>query len=236
MYSYFFDSARVVLLSNYLYDDVKSFVSKDQIFILANGSKDFLPSAQKSFHKSVNGTLQIGYLSNLIVSKGILILLDVLKRLDKNGYNFNCTIAGIESELTANSLNVEIKTRELNDKVKFIGAVQGESKAHFFNSLDVFVLPTNYPLECMPLVLIEAASVGLPIISSLIGGIPDIVNNSNGFLIEVDDLENGVYNALCQLYEYPELIESLGLNSRRIYEQRFTEERFNNNVFDILTL
>ncbi|MFN3530014.1 MAG: glycosyltransferase family 4 protein [Bacteroidia bacterium] len=235
MYVYFFKSVKVILLSNHLYNDIKDFVSVDQIVVLPNGTKDLLPTAEKGFSKSGTQPMQIGYLSNLIISKGVLLLLDVLKELHKNDYKFNCTIAGNESELTHVTLDSEIKKRGLADVVHYIGSVQGERKTLFFKNLDVFVFPTKYPLECMPLVLIEAASCGLPLICSDLGGIPDIVDKSNGFLIEVNQLTEGVYNALCQLYDSPRLVYELGSNSRKVYEEKFTEEIFTRNIYDILT-
>jgi len=73
-----------------------------------------------------------------------------------------------------------IKERNLEKKFFLIGALPQAAK--YLKAFDVFVLPSIK--EGFPYVLLEAMAAGLPIVSSLVGGTPEIIENGqNGFLI-----------------------------------------------------
>ena len=71
---------------------------------------------------------------------------------------------------------------ELNDIVKYIGWVSGVDKIKHFIDSDIYILPSYN--EGLPISILEAMSYSLPIISTTVGGIPEIVSSDNGLLIE----------------------------------------------------
>jgi glycosyltransferase involved in cell wall biosynthesis len=65
--------------------------------------------------------------------------------------------------------------------------VQRDELATILSKHDILILPTFYPGEGYPGVIIEAFSVGLPVISTNWKNIPEIVNEGNGLLVPVRD-------------------------------------------------
>ncbi|MCH5180068.1 MAG: glycosyltransferase [Erysipelotrichales bacterium] len=94
-----------------------------------------------------------------------------------------------------NDLIDYVTENKLTDYVSFVGSVKDTE--NYYSMGDVFVLTSIY--EGLPMTILEAMACGLPIISTNVGGIPDIVD-SNGILIESNDLI-GLTNAMVELKE-----------------------------------
>jgi glycosyltransferase involved in cell wall biosynthesis len=76
----------------------------------------------------------------------------------------------------------------ISDKVIFCGWVRGQKKIDEIKNADVFILPSYR--EGLPVSILEAMSAGLPIVSTNVGGIPNIIKDGiNGFLFKPGDLE-----------------------------------------------
>jgi glycosyltransferase involved in cell wall biosynthesis len=73
----------------------------------------------------------------------------------------------------------------LKDYINFTGLLQNEGLVKAVNSADFMVMFSNY--ENMPVVINEAFSCGVPVISSAVGGIPEFVNEERGVLVKVAD-------------------------------------------------
>lgn len=69
----------------------------------------------------------------------------------------------------------------LTDIVKFEGWVSGDKKIKLLNWADVYILPSFN--EGLPISILEAMSYKMPIISTPVGGIPEVVDSSNGILV-----------------------------------------------------
>jgi glycosyltransferase involved in cell wall biosynthesis len=86
--------------------------------------------------------------------------------------------------------------------------------------MDIFVLPSAQP-EPFGGVVMEAMSLGLPVIGTNLGGTPDqIAEGETGFLFPASDLK-ALAQALNRLIENPRLRESMGRASRTRIETRF---------------
>ena len=71
---------------------------------------------------------------------------------------------------------------ELARQVIFAGQRSGGEVAHLLQAMDIFVLPSLR--EALPIALLEAMSVGLPVIATRVGGIPEVVDDGrNGLLV-----------------------------------------------------
>ena len=184
LYKRFFRGLKVILLANVLYKDVEKYVAKKDVLICPNGipeSLQYEPKAERN-----NPIPQILFLSNLIISKGVMVLLDALKILNEHGMVFACNVVGGETEeLDASCFLGEIENRGLAGKVVYVGKKYGDEKKEFFEKADMFVFPTYYHNEAFPLVNIEAMEYKLPIVTTDEGGIPDmVVNGENGLICE----------------------------------------------------
>ena len=102
-----------------------------------------------------------------------------------------------------------IKNNKLEDIARFEGWVSGEKKLRLLNEADIYILPSFN--EGLPISILEAMSYGCPIISTPVGGIPEVVN-SNGILVTPGN-EEEIWNAMDRYIKNPSLIESEGCQS-----------------------
>jgi glycosyltransferase involved in cell wall biosynthesis len=101
-----------------------------------------------------------------------------------------------------------------------------------FQESDVFVLPTR--AEAYGIVAIEAGASGMPVIMTDIGGVRDIVlDNKNGYLIDVDDVPQLV-DRMSRMINDPDLRRQMGRNARERVEKYFDAHKNAARVVDIL--
>lgn len=229
-----YKNSTVILLSWRLYPDIEKIVSREQVRICPNG----IPETDVYSRNESQSTIpQILFLSNLIESKGVLVLLDACKILKEKGYLFNCRFVGGETkEIDASRFQKEVEKRGLNDFVKYAGKKYGKDKYKEFSDSDMFVFPTYYKNECFPLVLLEAIQQKIPVVSTTEGGIPDIVKDGDtGLLVEP---ENAIDLAIKieSLINNPDLRHSIGMNGFNNYKKNYTLDKFQENICQELLL
>lgn len=173
------------------------------------------------------------FLSNLLIDKGVLVLLDALKILKDKGYSFVCDFVGSETkDIDAARFAKEVDERGLNSFANYHGRKYGEEKDVYFKQAEAFVLPSFN--EAFPLVNIEAMEYKLPIVSTNVGGIPDeVVDGENGFIIKDKDSQS-LADALCKLLGDESLRQKMGENGYQKFKAKFTEKCFENKIKDIL--
>lgn len=138
---------------------------------------DLQPSNNKLQRTS---NMHIMYMGALHREKGVIELLTALTNLQN--LDFHIDICG---KLTDQSIKDEFErlTKELGEKVEIHGYVSGEEKTKLLNRADIFILPSYH--EGMPLVILEALAAGCAIISTPVGGTPEILNEENVVWIEI---------------------------------------------------
>lgn len=229
-YRFVFNGAEVILLSNQLYKDVETFVPLSNVHVCANGIVDTtMKFERKTYTKK---TVKILFLSNLMESKGVFELLDACTILQQRGIEFECNLVGAEGDLNASQFSEKVKQKQLSGKIKYLGKKYGKDKHDVFADADIFIHPTLN--DCFPLVLLEAMQYSLPIVSTFEGGIPDIVDeNVTGFLVPQ---KNAVALAekLEMLIENSELRQQMGKAGRQKFDEKFTLEKFEHKLNEIL--
>jgi glycosyltransferase involved in cell wall biosynthesis len=155
----------------------------------------FLPLSVSG--KGNSKILKIGFLSYFVEMKGIRYLMPAIKKLKESEIPFLLSIGG-DGPLKDEMISY-VKKNKLEENVKFLGLIKNKDKELFFRNIDLFILPSisiGMETDGLPVVLMEAISYGVPIISTNISGIPEIcINNYNGYLIEqrsVDDIVNAI--------------------------------------------
>ena len=226
-----YKDTKVILLSWYLYPDIEQVVNKEQIIICPNGIPGI--SGNESQIERNNETPHLLFLSNLIPSKGVYTLLDACKLLKEKGYNLVCDFVGGESkEITKGIFEKAVEERGLNNIAIYHGPKYGNEKISHFVNADIFVQPTSN--DCFPLTLLEAMQYQLPIITTNIGGIPDIViNNENGYICECNNAE-ALANAIEELINNRQKTFEMGQNGYHLFNEKFTLELFNKNIIQII--
>ena len=129
-------------------------------------------------------------------SKNISGLLESLKIIDDKGIDFQCTLIGEGMDLEL--MKEKAQNLQLINKVSFTGLLQGQELADKLSSGDFLVLSSNY--ENMPVVILEALASGLPVVSTNVGGIKEMVDETKVILVEPKNKE-ALAEALIKMIE-----------------------------------
>lgn len=101
--------------------------------------------------------------------------------------------------------------------VRFAGFLDLAGKAREGDAADVFL---NTPrIDNRPICVVEAAALGLPIVSTNVGGMPDLLDDGRTGLLVPDDDDRAMANAVLRLLDEPELAERLSAAGRVLAEQ-----------------
>ena len=120
-------------------------------------------------------------------------------------------IGAAESELLLSQVNHDLRLARLTERVQFIG-VKPDSRP-YLAALDAFLLSSRE--DSFPLVMLEAASLGLPVVCFAdSGGGPEFVGTDAGIVVDYADTRAAA-QALVKLSESPELRRTLGTAGRQ---------------------
>lgn len=170
-------------------------------------------------NKTKNQGFVIGCIKSLEIVYGIKYLIIAFGKLVEKYPNekLQLLIGGGGSELK--NLAKLASDLGIDNKVTFTGKIENESVPDFLNKLDLAVFPSLS--ESFGVAAIEASSVGLPVIVSNVGGLPEVVENGvTGLVVEPKDVE-GIYKSIEFLYNNPQERNRLGKNGRLKVEREY---------------
>ena len=148
--------------------------------------------------------------------KGIGYLLDAFKTIEGHA---KLIIVGDGSDYEK-YINYQKQDENLTKKVYFLGK-KNDIKGILEQS-DVFVFPSLH--ENLPNSIVEACKIGLPVISTNVGGIPEIIENEKeGLLVKPYNSEE-IKNAINFLLANPKLIKEYGKNAKKKVDTYFSKE------------
>ena len=116
-------------------------------------------------------------------SKNITGLIDALQILEERNINFQFVFIGDGIDFAM--IKDYVKKLKHQENIRFTGVLEGQDYVGELSSGDFLVLSSNY--ETQGVVLLEAFACGMPVVSTNVGGIPEIVNESNGILVPPHD-------------------------------------------------
>lgn len=176
--------------------------------------------------KKADGKLHLLFLGEISKRKGIYDLLNTLK--DNREFFQNKLLLRIGGNIIDGDINTFIDENEMSRFVKYEGWVSGEKKVDCLEWADVYILPSYN--EGLPIAILEAMSYARPVISTNVGGIPEIVHSyQNGVLIEPGNSEQ-IKEAIQFFIDYPDKILEYGKKGFQTVQPFFPE-----NVFRQLT-
>lgn len=156
-----------------------------------------------------DGKIHLLFLGLIAESKGIFDLLEAIVQY-RDVLN-NKVYLHIGGNGKIDVLKDFIKQYNIQNIVTYEGFVSGEKKIELFNQADVYILPSY--AEGLPVSILEAMSYKLPILSTLVGGIPEIVQtNINGILFQPGD-KIAMINAIMTLLKNKKLRIEMGKHS-----------------------
>jgi glycosyltransferase involved in cell wall biosynthesis len=179
--------------------------------VIPNGIAD--TQVRSPLEQNRTKTLTVGHVGSIVAAKGWRLLVDAVGRLRQKGTPVQAVLAGRGDE----EGQARMLARQNSDWMTFEGFVPNPRES-LLSRLDVLVLMSEQ--EGLPMAIIEALSVGVPIIATPVGGVPEAVTDGrNGMLIprSVEALEQ----ALLRLVSDQELRRSMSAEARRTFEDRF---------------
>jgi len=208
-------SNAVIVLSDIWAKFIYQYSGQKNIITIENGIN------LEPFYKceSSKDSIKILFVGALGRRKGLFTILESIKNfpeLQVPRIKFYIIGKGLSEKEHLEVLNAFKKEKLPN--VVFLGELSGEPKYEFYRKSDIFILPSF--AEGFPIALLEAMASYLPIVSTKVGGIPDMIHEENGILITPGNYKDlGI--AIIKLINSEDLRVVTGSNNRKRVEKYY---------------
>ena len=190
-------------------------------WMVHNGVAELQQDKDTAFDKETLTVLNIGRIGQ---QKNQKLLLQAAAQISRE---FLLIIVGTGA--LKNALQQYAKQLKIEHKVSFVENTQDIEP--WFRQANIFVLSSNY--EGLPLTVLEAMSMGLPVVATDVGGVSEaITHNKNGFLITRGDSKD-LANKITQLIDSAELRKQFGLEGRKKYVKCFKLDQMCEDTYSI---
>ena len=187
---------------------------------------------QRPVAHKVTDKFKILFVGRHIERKGICYLIEAAKYLPRDKFEIRIVGVGdLTEKLTELAAQVDALApaglrHDSPAEIVFTGKLSPEALTNEYKNANVFTLPaivdSKGDTEGLGVVLIEAMELGLPIVASDVGGIPDVVvDGESGILVPEKDPQ-ALANAFKRLESEPELVQKLLEGSRKRIRECFT--------------
>jgi glycosyltransferase involved in cell wall biosynthesis len=200
--------------------------SKDQIVVIPNGIDTHRNITPKG-HRNLTGRrghhqIKLGTVGNLNIQKGHKYLVEAMAEVVKHYPHIELQIVGDGEE--KKSLKSQVLSLKLERNITLLG--RRENPREIMGNWDIFVLSSV--AETFGIVILEAISVGLPIVSTSIGGITDIIDKKSAILVPSRD-PRAMAKGIIDLIEHP----TRGAEMVRAGRERLKQFSWNKIIKDI---
>ncbi|MDX1415151.1 MAG: glycosyltransferase [Candidatus Promineifilaceae bacterium] len=225
------EASFVVPVSNFFREMILNLCGEqyaDKVIVIHCGvDTDTFQPVERNERESENHEFNIFCVGTLHEVKGQTYLVEACRLLNERGIDFNCHFIGDGPDIS--DLVEQVEQAGLSDRVRFHGRRTHEEVAALLQDATVLVtpsVPTNDGRrEGIPVVLMEAMASGLPVVSTAISGIPELVEDQrSGYLTEPGD-SVAIADALAALYFDPALRQQFAQAGREKVEDEFDLEK-----------
>tara|TARA_R110002111_G_scaffold225091_1_gene286670 strand:+ start:451 stop:1599 length:1149 start_codon:yes stop_codon:yes gene_type:complete len=209
----------------------RKIISENHNIGFVSGSGVNLEQFKTRVNENSTDVISFIIVARLIKEKGIALFIDAAETLKAKYPKAEFHIIGAPED-SPSAVKLE-KLNMLQDEGTIIyHGLQHNIPEQLFKR-DIFVLPTYYR-EGVPRSILEALSVGMPIITTNTPGCKEtVINGENGFLIKPQNLDE-LINAMEYFLANKEKIKEMGINSRNYAKERFDVNIINKNLLDII--
>lgn len=174
--------------------------------------------------------------ARLCEKKGLEYLIQACRILMNRGVAFQCQIVGYGP--LENKLREMISSLDLQDKVSLLGKMTQDQLADLYPQANLFALPClvleNGDRDGIPNVFFEAMASGVPVVSTDIEGVCELIEHrKNGLIVEQRNA-SALANAMQLLITTPGLRNELALSGRQTVLTNFTRQASAKHVYEIL--
>jgi len=203
-------------------------IRKSKVALIQNAPKFAIEKKEHQYARNKNhtagitieNTFTIGYVGRISKEKGVEYLVEAGVRLFELGEPYRMLIVGEGPE--REKLEEAVKAKRLQDNIIFTGfQANVEDWVALF---DLFVLPSL--TEGTPMALLEAMAMGVPVVATKVGGVPQIIRHGEtGFLVSPKDPES-IAQKIMYLSGNDQLQEYLSKNAKKLIEKNYNVEQW----------
>lgn len=235
---------QIICVSDFITKEVKSIVNNDnKCFTVHNGIdlNAFSPNRKSSIFRKDIGLTEDDFVllfsGRINREKGISELLDAIISI-KEFSNIKLLVIGSSfyggsstEDRFINSL--KDKTECISNRIFFTGFIPYDKMPDYLQMADVAVIPSVWD-DPFPTTVLEAQAMGLPIITTRRGGIPEEVTEENAIMLETNEhFVNNLAAAILELYQHPEKRKQMSAASLE-RSKLFDKETYAKNFFAAL--
>lgn len=220
--NFIFDKSSMILVLSDSWIEIVKKYSDTQVKVLKNAIK--IPK-YNNYSDNKKNILMLG---RLTAKKGIYDLLDVAELVLRKDSEVKFLVAG-DGEL--DKVNKIIQEKAIKENFELLGWIDEKTREEILKETMIYILPSYY--EAMPMSILEAMSYGIPVISTKVGSIPEVINEeSNGYLLEPGDI-NGFARGILNIVSNSELRNNISKNNFKFVNKEFNIERHIDSLYDI---
>ena len=213
-------TSKVVSVSNSIRDYIVRDIGfeTEKVKTIHNGIASLNGSKRQSIDFTENRAIKLVSVGRIAAIKNFPLLINAFKTVLKTIDNIELTIIGDGPEM--DTLSAMVKKLELTSRVNLLG-FQKNVDYHISQS-DIFILSSDY--EGISIAALEAMSLGVPIIATNVGGMPEMVlEGKTGILVPKGSV-NQLAAAIIALAQSPENIYKFGFSGMKHFENNFHED------------
>lgn len=189
--------------------------------------------------ESKGNVVKLLYLSNIIKSKGIIELIDAFKILLERHDNIRLNIAGdfMSDDLTSASNMRKTFYNKIGNhpKIQYMGKVFGQSKKTLLQQSDIFVLPSYYKSEALPISILEAMICKNVIITTNYKYLGDVIKKGNGITVNPRSSDSLILG-LEKILNNKDLMRSIQINNFNDAKRKYSVGKYIESLHRILQL
>jgi len=187
-----------------------------KVDVLYNAVPDFVGPGQERLAPAAGQTVELLVLAHLSERKGIGTLLRACRLLKERGFAFRLTLGGNGD---VDGYRRMAQTLGIAAECRFLGWVSREQAHDLIRSHDMLLLPSTH--EGLPMVILEALCAGLPVITTPVGSIPEVLaQRESAMIVPVND-SAALAGAVQELAGDRPLYRALSRRGRCLFERQF---------------
>ena len=220
-------SNRIIAVSDFTRRELLQYykVKADKIRVIHNGvdTHKFQPASDKRKAKQELGfnpdDIAVLSVGRLYARKGLFTLIESIPAVVRRFPRAKFIISGKGQSNEMKKLVAHAQKLGVNDNIVFTGYYPDRKLPRLYQAADVFAFSTFY--ENLPFAVLEALSTGLPVVTTRVGGIPEMIDSGkNGFLVQPFNAQE-LSDRILYLLEHPAAASEMAFLARKIILERF---------------
>jgi glycosyltransferase involved in cell wall biosynthesis len=215
---------KVVVLGPSLKNGYPAFIPREKLHVIHNGVTGPAFKDDQEPNSSSPRVKRVLFLSHIKKAKGWLDFLAAARVICKTIPDVEFVFHGDAHGFEHHEIITILAEDECGGRIRYGGAVYADAKWQALKEADIFCFPSHH--EAFPLVILEAMSVGLPIVATKVGSVEDAVDEGQGgYLVPPRD-QQALVTMLTKLLNDPERAKQFGQHNQRRFKESFSMSAF----------